>query len=341
MRQAISATRRQIMMNAGKIAMALTAASSEALLPAIAHGQDNSWPNKPLRMIVPFAAGSLTDLIARIMSDGFTKALGQPVVVENKPGANGLIGCGEVARSAPDGYTLLVTNSSSITINPQLYAKSLYKTADFTPITEIVKSPFILVVNPAWAQKNKIATLNDLFEFARANPGALSYGSAGPGNVAHLSYAMLSNRAKVQTTHVPYKGAGLAQMAVLSGEIQSVFDTWSALPFIQAGKLKALAVSSNQRMSQLPDVPTIEETGMPDFNVTFWIGMVAPAGTPSHIVRKLFALIQVILDNPQARATLNSQGEVVLMDPLAFAKSINHDVPAWAAVIQRENLKLD
>lgn len=321
--------------------MALTAASSDVLLPATAHGQDNSWPNRPLRMIVPFPAGSFTDLIARIMSDGLAKALGQPVVVENKPGANGLLGCSEAARSTPDGYTLLVTNSSSITINPQLYAKSLYKTADFTPITAIVKAPFILVVNPAWAQNNKIATVNDLLEFARVNPGALSYGSAGPGNVAHLSYAMLSNRAKVQTTHVPYKGASQAQMAVLSGEIQSAFDTWSALPFIQAGKLKPLAVSSNQRMSQLPDVPTVEETGVPDFNVTFWIGMMAPAGMPSHIVKKLFTLTQGILNNPQVRATLSSQGEVVSLDPLAFAQSINHDVPAWAAVIQRENLKLD
>jgi len=328
------------MTNAGKIALALTTAST-GLLSTVAHGQGNAWPNRPLRIVVPFPAGSFTDIIARLLSDGFTKALGQTVIVENKPGANGLVGSGEVARSAPDGYTLLLTNSSSITINPQLYAKSPYKTADFTPITTVLKAPFILVVNPDWAQKNKIATLKDLIEFARANPGAISYGSSGPGNVAHLSYAMLSNRVKIETTHVPYKGASPAQMAVLSGEIQSAFDTWSALPYIQAGKLKALAVSSNQRMSQLPDVPTVEEAGVPDFNVTFWIGLMAPAGTPPQIVNRLFTLAQSILNDPKARTTLSSQGEITLLEPAAFAKSIDRDVLSWGAVIQRENLKLN
>ncbi len=311
------------------------------LVPQGALAQAGAWPNRPVKMIVPFPAGSITDSLARVMSDGLSKALGQPVVVENKAGANGMIGASEVARSAADGYTLLVTNSSSITINPLIYKKVPYKAGDFTPITTILEAPFILVVNGDWAQKNKIVTLKDIIDYARNNPGQLTYGSAGPGNIAHLSYAMLSNRAKVQTTHVPYKSSAQAQMAVLSGELNSAFDTWTALPHIKAGKLKAIAVSSTRRMEQLPDVPTVQEAGMADFNVSFWIGMLAPARTPSDIVQKLSAVSQTVLDDPKARAFLSTQGEVVLLDPTAFSRRVAREVAEWGQVIQREAIALD
>lgn len=303
---------------------------------------DNAaWPNKPIRMIVPFPAGSLTDTVARIVSERLTKSLGQPVVVENKAGANGLIGAAEAARSAPDGYTLMVTNSSSITINPQVYKKSTYKAKEFTPVTLILEAPFILVTNPEWSQKNGIGSVQDLVRFATQHPGKVSYGSAGPGNIAHLSFAMLNNREKIKTEHIPYKSAAQAQMAVISGELHTAFDTWSALPQIKAGKLKPLAVSSSKRMTQLPDVPTLEETGVKPFDVTFWMGLLAPAGTPPNIVQKLHAVTRGMLDDEKAKVALGQQGDVVMLDPASFAKRVQREEADWGAVIQREAITLD
>ena len=209
------------------------------------------------------------------------------MIVDNKPGANGAIGVGEVARSAPDGYTLLVTNSSSITINPQIYKKISYQTKDFAPVTMLLDAPFILTANPDWAGKHQIGSAQDLIVYAKRNPDKISYGSAGPGNIAHLAFASWSNRTGVKTTHVPDKTASQAQLAVLSGELDTQFDTWSALPQIAAGKLLPLAVTAPQRMKQLPNVPTMAEAGYADFNVTFWAGLLAPAGTPPGIVNKL------------------------------------------------------
>jgi tripartite-type tricarboxylate transporter receptor subunit TctC len=306
-----------------------------------ATAQTAGWPNKPIRMIVPFPAGSFTDTVARVVSERLTKSLGQPVVVENKAGANGLIGVTEAARAAPDGYTLLITNSSSITINPQVYKKGAYKPKDFAPVTLVIEAPFILVTNPEWSQKHAVGTVTDLIRFATQNPGKLSYGSAGPGNIAHLSFAMLNNREKIKTEHIPYKSAAQAQMAVISGELDTAFDTWSALPQIKAGKLKPLAISSSKRMALLPNVPTLEEAGIKPFNVTFWIGMLAPAGTPPQIVQKLHAVTQGMLDDDKAKAALGQQGEVVMVDPANFAKRVDKEEADWGAVIQREGITLD
>ena len=326
----------------GKLGLAMAAfvlATGAMSVPAAA--QTANWPNKPIRMIVPFPAGSFTDTVARVMSEKLTRALGQPVVVENKAGANGLIGVGEVARAAPDGYTLLVTNSSSITINPHVYKKGTYKAKDFAPVTLVLEAPFILVTNPEWSQKNSVGSVTDLVRFASQNPGKISYGSAGPGNVAHLSFAMLNNRAKINTTHVPYKSAAQAELAVISGELDTAFDTWTALPQIKAGKLKPLAVSSTKRMTQLPDVPTVEEAGIAPFNATFWIGMLAPAGTPQPIVQKLHAIARGALDDGKTKAALSQQGDVVMVDPETFGKRIEKEEVNWAAVIQREGITLD
>jgi len=318
-----------------------TAVLATGAICAPAAAQSANWPNKPIRMIVPFPAGSFTDTVARVVSEKLTKALGQPVVVENKAGANGLIGVGEVAKSAPDGYTLLVTNSSSITINPHIYKKGNYKPKDFAPVTLVLEAPFILVTNPEWSQKNSVGSVSDLVRFASQHPGTISYGSAGPGNVAHLSFAMLNNRAKINTTHVPYKSAAQAEMAVVSGELDTAFDTWTALPQIKAGKLKPLAVSSTRRMTQLPDVPTVEEAGIAPFNATFWIGMLAPAGTPPQIVQKLNTITRSTLDDAKAKGALSQQGDVVMVGPEDFAKRIDREEANWAAVIQREGITLD
>ncbi|AGW93947.1 MULTISPECIES: Bug family tripartite tricarboxylate transporter substrate binding protein [Cupriavidus] len=327
--------------SAGKFRFAVALSVLLCAISGPAAAQDANWPSRPVRMIVPFPAGSFTDTVARIVSDHLSKSLGQPVIVENKAGANGLIGVAEAARAAPDGYTLLLTNSSSITINHQVYKKSNYKPKDFTPVTLVLEAPFILVANPEWSQKNSVGSVTDLVRFSSQYPGKVSYGSAGPGNIAHLSFAMLNNRAKIKTTHIPYKSSAQAQLAVVSGELDAAFDTWTALPQIKAGKLKPLAISASKRMTQLPEVPTLEEVGITPFNVTFWIGMLAPAGTPPQIVQRLHSITRGVLDDGKARAALSLQGEVVMVDPANFARRIEKEDSSWAAVIQREGITLD
>ncbi|WP_404300971.1 Bug family tripartite tricarboxylate transporter substrate binding protein [Alicycliphilus denitrificans] len=323
-----------------RTALALCLAASW-LAAAPAHAQVDNWPAKPIRILVGFPAGSFTDTIARVVSDQLSRQLGQPVIVDNKPGANGAIGVGEVARSAPDGYTLLVTNSSSITINPQIYKKITYQPKDFAPVTMLLDAPFILTANPGWAGKNQIRFAQDVIAYAKRNPDKISYGSAGPGNIAHLAFASWSNRTGVKTTHVPYKSASQAQLAVLSGELDTQFDTWSALPQIAAGKLLPLAVTAPQRMKQLPNVPTMAEAGYADFNVTFWAGLFAPAGTPPAIVNKLYEATKGMLQNEHARNVLNSQGDMVMLAPEPFGQRIAKEVADWKQVIQREAISLD
>lgn len=337
MRQDSSPNRRELMIGVAKLAATFTLpfAATQSI------AQETRWPTKAIRIVVPFPAGSITDTVARIMSEGLTKSLGQPVIIDNKPGANGAIGVAEVARAAPDGYTLLVTNSSSITINPQIYKNITYTAADLAPVTAAMEAPFILVVNPDWAQKNNINSVKDLVQFAQRNPGRLNYGSAGPGNIGHLAYAMLSNAAGVKTTHVPYKSASQAQMGIMAGEIETSFDTYAAIPQIHAGKLKPLAVTSHERISQLPDVPTMAQAGFADMNIIFWLGMLAPKGTPTAIIDKIYSSAKTAMDNPAARAALSAQGNVVMLDPAAFAKRIAAEVPALGAVVKRENISLD
>ncbi len=311
------------------------------LAAAPAQAQADNWPAKPIRIVVGFPAGSFTDTIARAVSDQLSKQLGQPVIVDNKPGANGAIGVGEVARSAPDGYTLLVTNSSSITINPQIYKKITYQPKDFAPVTMLLDAPFILTANPDWASKHQIRSAQDVIAYAKRNPDKISYGSAGPGNIAHLAFAQWSNRTGVKTTHVPYKSASQAQLAVLSGELDTQFDTWSALPQIAASKLLPLAVTAPQRMKQLPNVPTMAEAGYADFNVTFWAGLFAPAGTPPAIVDKLYEATKSMLQNEHARNVLSKQGDMVMLAPEPFGQRIAKEVADWKQVIQREAIALD
>ena len=329
------------MMNAIRIVGAMVALC--CLTAAAAHAQAvaTSWPNKPLRIVVGFPAGSVTDTVARVTAEQLTKVLGQPVVVENKPGANGAIGVGEVARAAPDGYTLLVTNSSSITINPQLYKQITYKASDFAPITMLIEAPFILTVNPEWAQKNSVDSIQALIRYAQAQPDKLTYGSGGQGNMAHLTFVSLSNRANIKTTHVPYKSGALAGLAMISGELNAGFDTLSTVPNVQAGKLKALAVTSSKRIAQLPDLPTMAEAGFAGFEVIFWMGLFAPVGTPQPVITKLYAAARLITTNPKAEAVLKSNGEPVMLDPKSFASLISKEVPLWGEVIRREALILD
>ena len=307
----------------------------------LALAQDQQWPTKMIKITVPFPAGSITDSLARLLSENLSKSLGQSVIVENKGGANGSIGATAVARSAPDGYNLMVTNSSSITGNPIIYKNLSYKSTDFSPIILALDAPFVLNVNPEWANKHSINSVKDLVAYAKSHPSELSYGSAGVGNLAHLAYVMLSNEADIKTLHIPYKSGSQASMAVLAGEVKSSFDTLTSVPQIQAGKLKALAVTSKERLPQIPEVPTMTEAGFPDIDVTFWLGFLAPAGTPSNIIDKLYEHSKEALSLPAAHTLLSAQGTVALTNPKDFTERIARETEQLAELIKKENISLD
>ena len=305
-----------------------------------AHAQD--WPAKPIRIVVGFPAGSATDSVARVVAEHLRVKLGQPVLVENRPGANGVLGVSEVARAAPDGYTLLATNSSSITVNPQVYKKISYlPERDFAPLTMMVSAPFILTINSAGERTGSVNSIADLVALARSKPGQLTFGSGGPGNLAHLGFEMINNRAGTKTTHVPYKGGVAAQTGLLGREIDMLLDTPVTVPNVKSGRLKALAVTTATRWRDLPDVPTMIESGYPNFDVPFWLGLLVPAQTPAPIVEKLYAAVRTIRDDPNAMKILQNQGTVELLDPKTFADRIKAETALWGEVIRRENIQLD
>ena len=317
-------------------ATALGATSAHAQTPAPA------WPSKPLRIIVGFTAGSATDSIARVLAEHLRVKLGQPVTVENRPGANGVLGVTEVARAPADGYTLLATNSSSMTVNPQVYKKITYlPERDFAPVTMVVSAPFIITVNPAGERTASVNTIADLVALARAKPGQFTYGSGGPGNLAHLGFELINNRAGIKTTHVPYKSGVSAQLGLLGKEIDMLLDTPVTVPNVKAGKLKALAVTTARRWPDLPDVPTMIESGYAGFDVPFWLGVLVPAQTPPAIVQTLYNAIRSVRDDPNAMRQLQMQGTVELIDPATFASRIKAETTAWGEVIRRENVQLD
>jgi tripartite-type tricarboxylate transporter receptor subunit TctC len=303
--------------------------------------QAQTWPAKPIRFVVGFPAGSTTDAVARVLADHLRNKLGQPVIVENKPGANGILAASEVAKASADGYTVLVTNSSGITVNPQLYKKIAYKASDFAPISMVVASPFLLVVNP---QNERIAaaqTAAQLFALARNPAMKLTYGSGGPGNLAHLGMEMLNARVGVQATHVPYKGGVAAQLGLLGKEIDYMLDTPLAITHIKAGKLRPLAVTGLKRWPDLPQVPTLAEAGMPELDLTFWLGVLVPVNTPMAIQTVLGDAIRAVRDDANAVKQLQLHGQLELTTPANFAQRIASETATWGEIIRRENLALD
>lgn len=311
-----------------------------AVAPAAA-AQSQTYPNKPIRIVVGFPPGNTLDTISRVIGEHLRVKLGQPVLVENKPGANGVLGVTEVARASPDGYTLLATNSSSMVVNPQLYKKLGYQTSDLAPLSMVVAAPMILTVNPANERVASVNTLADLVALAKARPGQLAYASGGLGNLAHLGMTMINNRAGIQTNHVPYKGSTAAQQATLAKEVDAQLDTPLALPLIKQGRLKALAVTGAKRLPELPDVPTFAEAGIRGVEFNFWLGLFAPAQTPPAILQVLYEAINSVRDNPDAMRVLAAQGGVELTDPSTFAARIRNEYTLWGDVIKRENIQLD
>jgi len=319
----------------------LAAGAAVAALPAAAQSPAQGFPSKPIQIVVGFAAGTTTDTIARVAAEQLRARLGQPVVVINKPGANGVIGATEVARAAPDGHTLLATNTSSMTVNPHLYRKLGYTMADFAPVTLMTSAPLILTVNPANERTGHIRTVAELVSWAKARPGSLSYAAAGPGNITGLTFRILNNHAGIKANEVLYKSAVASQMGVLAKEVDAFIDTPLAVPPIKAGKLTALAVTGPRRWRDLPDVPTLKEAGFPQIDVTFWLALFAPAQTPPAIVEKLHTALAGLKDDPNLVRQLLPHGDVDLTGPREFAERIRVESAGWAEIIKRENIQLD
>ena len=309
-----------------------------ALFAVIASAQ--TYPTKPIRLVVPFPPGGATDILARDVAQKLTEAWGQQVIVDNRPGAGGNIGSELVAKSAPDGYTLEMGTVGTHAINASLYAKMPYDhVKDFAPVILVAGVPNVLVVNPA-VPANSVA---ELIAYAKANPGKLNFASSGNGTSIHLSGELFKVMAGVQMTHVPYKGSSPALQDLLGGQVQLMFDNLPpSLPQIKAGKLRALAVTSLARAPALPDVPTMAEAGLPGYEASSWFGVLAPAGTPPAIVAKLNAEIAKWLATPEAKEKLSKQGaNAAGGTPEDFAKHIAAETAKWAKVVKDSGAKID
>ncbi len=303
------------------------------------------YPNKPIRLIVPFAAGGTTDILARAVAAGLSKQAGWNMVVDNRPGAGGNIGADLVAKAAPDGYTLLMGTVGTHGINQSLYGKLPFDPIrDFAPITEVAAVPNVLVVNPAFAQANNIRTVNDLIAYARANPGKLNMASSGNGTSIHLAGELFKAQTRTFMVHFPYKGSGPALTDMAGGTMQVMFDNLpSSMALIKSGKLKALAVTSARPSPALPDVPTVAAAAkLPGYEASSWFGMLAPAGTPAEIVSRIQHEVARALATPAVRERLLAQGaEPVGNTPEQFAALIRAETAKWAKVVKDSGAKVD
>jgi tripartite-type tricarboxylate transporter receptor subunit TctC len=313
-----------------------------ATLPAFAQG---TWPSKPVRIVVPFAPGGTTDILARAIAPELQHAFGQPFVVDNKPGAGGNVGADAVAKSAPDGLNLLMGTVGTHAINQALYPKLPFDPIkDFAPITLVAGVPNVLVMNPAKAEAYGIRNVADLIKYAKANPGKLNMASSGNGTSIHLSGELFKSMTGTFMLHFPYRGSGPALLDLIGGTMDLMFDNLpSAMPHIKAGKLKALAVTTAQRSAALPDVPTIAEAGpVKGFDASSWFGLLAPAGTPADIVNRIQQECAKALATPAVKERLLSQGAIPGGNtPQAFAAYIAAETKKWAAVVKQSGAKVD
>ncbi|TDP63470.1 Bug family tripartite tricarboxylate transporter substrate binding protein [Roseateles toxinivorans] len=304
------------------------------------------WPTagaqstRPLRIIVPFPPGGSTDILARAVGNTLGTALGQTVVIENKPGAGGSTGAGEAARAEPDGNTLLMGHIGTLAVNPALYPKLPYDPVkSFTPVAWVARVPNILVVNTG----SPARTLKEFLELARAKPGRLTYSSGGNGSAAHITFEYLKLQARLFMLHIPYRGTAPSVTDLLGGQVDATFTGAPAvLPHVRNGRLRALAVSSTQRLAPLPDVPTVAESGFPGFDADQWYGFVAPAGTPPPIVARLNNEINKILRLPEVAQQLATEGAIATpTTPKAYADLIARELPRWAEVVRAGQVRPD
>ncbi len=305
-------------------------------LPAMAQ----QYPSKPIVLVVPFAPGGTSELISRLVAQKLTERLGQQVVVENRPGAAGNIAMEQVARAAPDGYTLILGHIGTLAVNPAMFPKLPYDAIkDFAPVSLIAAVPNIVTVNPAVPAK----TLKEFLDLARAKPGSINYGSAGNGSAGHLAMEYLKRIAKTDMVHVPYKGTGPMLTDLLAGQTQATFTGSSPLiPHIKSGKLRALAVGSAVRIPSLPEVPTIAESGFAGFETSQWYGIIAPAKTPPAIIQKLSVEIAQVMKQPDIIARLSGDGTVMIgSTPNEFAAYISKEMKRWGEVVHAANIKAE
>jgi tripartite-type tricarboxylate transporter receptor subunit TctC len=299
-----------------------------------------AYPSHPVRIVVPFPAGGTTDILARAIAQRYSEAFGQPFVVDNRPGAGGNLGAELVAKSAPDGYTLVMGTVGTHAINPNLYAKMPYDhVRDFAPVLLVAGVPNVLEVNPGLP----VHTLAQFVSYAKAHPGELNFASSGSGTSIHLSAELFKTMAGVSMQHVPYKGSAPALQDLVGGQVQLMFDNLpSSLPLIKAGKLRAIAVTSAARAAALPGVPTIAESGYPGFEASSWFGLLAPAGTPAAVIAKLNAEGNRWLATPEAQAKLEAQGaNGAGGTPADFAHHIALETAKWAKVVKESGAKVD
>ncbi len=317
------------------LALALAAAT----IPGGAWAQA-AWPTRPIRLVIGFAPGGAADIVARAMSESFSKALGQPVVVDNKPGNGSSIAADIVAHAPADGYTMLIASPSSISVNPSVNPKLGYTARDLLPVTKMTTSPLVLAVN----QGLPIHSLKDLIAAAKKDPGGLNYSTSGNGSAPHLGAALLCQVAGIDMTHVPYKGGALAIQSVMAGDTQVTFGTSpSVLPQAKGGKLRILAVSTRERSPLVPDVAGMKEAGLPEYNLEFWYGMFLPTGTPPAIVKKVYEATISAMQQPSVKAALARDGTGVSTSasPEEFATHLEGDNKFWVDLAKTAKVKVD
>ena len=307
-------------------------------LPVIANAQ--TYPSKPIRIVIPFPASGGTDVIARTVQPKMTEALGQTLILDNRSGANGNVGTEIVARSAPDGYTLLLNGSGTLAINPGLYAKLPYDSIkDFAPVSIMVLQPSVLVVHPSLPARN----VKELIVLAKSKPGQLNFASSGSGSISHLAAEVFSMMGGIQMVHVPYKGAGPAMVDLVAGQVQVNFGgSPSVMPHVKSGRLRALGVTTAKRVTATPELPTIAEAGLPGYEATGWYGLLAPAGTPDAIISRLNQVMIATLQNADIRDKLVGLGlEVSTSTPQQFTDFMKSEIAKYTKVIKAANVKVD
>lgn len=314
-----------------------------AALVACSIGTDalaQGYPSKPIRLVVGFAPGGAADTVARSLGEGLGRALGQPIVIENRAGAGSSIAAENVAKSAPDGYSVLIASPASISVNPALNPKLNYKASDLVPITKVSTSPLLIVVNPATG----ITSVRELIAAATKAPGTLNYATSGIGSAPHFGAAFFSQITGVKMVHVPFKGGAPAVVSVVSGDVQLTFATPpSVLPMVKAGRLRALAVTNPERSPLMPDIPGIREAGVPEFSIAFWYGLFVPAGTPPDIVKKLFDAATTAAQRPEVKAMLAREGTEVALSrsPEEFAAFLAEDAKFWVKLAKESGATAD
>jgi len=305
---------------------------SIALLALALQVHAETYPTRPIRIVVPFGPGGFTDVAARILQKELAPALGQPIVIENKPGAGSTIGTTDIARAEPDGYNLLMISTTHV-ISPHLYKQVPYDPIkDFTPVMKLAEGPYVLVVHPSLGVKN----VAELIALAKAKPNQIDYASSGNGSSQHLVGALFCTMTGVQLSHVPYKGSSQAMNDVLAGTVKVSFvGVPNALPNVNAGKIRALAVSTRARYAEMPNVPTMDEAGVKGFDATIWLGLLAPPGTPREIVNKLNSTISKILSTPDAKKLMASAGvDVATSTPEEFGALMQSELERWGKVVR-------